>query len=38
MCVPPHVSDLLLPLRELIGSMDAIETCPQIELACGRRR
>jgi 23S rRNA (uracil1939-C5)-methyltransferase len=33
--VPPHVSDLLLPLRELIGSLDAIETCPQIELACG---
>ena len=33
--VPAYVSDLLLPLRELIGSMDAIETCPQIELACG---
>jgi 23S rRNA (uracil1939-C5)-methyltransferase len=33
--VPSHVSDLLLPLRALIGSMDAIETCPQIELACG---
>lgn len=33
--VPPHVSALLLPLRELIGSLDAIETCPQIELACG---
>ncbi|HXD41565.1 MAG TPA: 23S rRNA (uracil(1939)-C(5))-methyltransferase RlmD [Ramlibacter sp.] len=33
--VPPHVSRLLLPLRELIGSMDAIDTCPQIELACG---
>ncbi|TFZ08641.1 23S rRNA (uracil(1939)-C(5))-methyltransferase RlmD [Ramlibacter humi] len=33
--VPGHVSDLLLPLRALIGSMDAIETCPQIELACG---
>ena len=33
--VPRHVSDLLLPLRALIGSMDAIETCPQIELACG---
>jgi 23S rRNA (uracil1939-C5)-methyltransferase len=33
--VPPHVSDLLLPLRELIGSMDAIEACPQIEMACG---
>ena len=35
--VPPHVSDLLLPLRALIGSMDAIETCPQIELAVGDR-
>jgi len=33
--VPSHVSDLLLPLRELIGSLEAIETCPQIELACG---
>lgn len=33
--VPPHVSALLLPLRALIGSMDAVETCPQIELACG---
>jgi 23S rRNA (uracil1939-C5)-methyltransferase len=33
--VPSHVSDLLLPLRDLIGSLDAIETCPQIELACG---
>ena len=33
--VPPHVSALLLPLRALFGAMDAIETCPQIELACG---
>ena len=33
--VPRHVSDLLLPLRELIGAMDARETLPQIELACG---
>src|SRR3954469_3613002 len=33
--VPSQVSDLLLPLRGLIGSMEAIETCPQIELACG---
>jgi 23S rRNA (uracil1939-C5)-methyltransferase len=33
--VPAHVSALLLPLRALIGSMEAIETCPQIELACG---
>lgn len=33
--LPPHVSALLLPLRALIAAMDAVETCPQIELACG---
>ncbi|RYG08590.1 MAG: 23S rRNA (uracil(1939)-C(5))-methyltransferase, partial [Burkholderiales bacterium] len=33
--LPRHVSDLLLPLRGLIASMDAKETLPQIELACG---
>lgn len=33
--LPRHVSAMLLPLRELIGSMDAKETLPQIELACG---
>ncbi|MEO5671178.1 MAG: 23S rRNA (uracil(1939)-C(5))-methyltransferase RlmD [Ramlibacter sp.] len=33
--VPRHVSGLLMPLRALIGSLEAIETCPQIELACG---
>ncbi|MET0312278.1 MAG: 23S rRNA (uracil(1939)-C(5))-methyltransferase RlmD, partial [Burkholderiaceae bacterium] len=33
--VPQHVSDMLMPLRELIGSMEARETIPQIELACG---
>ncbi len=33
--LPKHVSDLLLPLRALIASMDAKETVPQIELACG---
>ena len=33
--LPPHVSQLLMPLRELIFGMDARETCPQIELACG---
>jgi 23S rRNA (uracil1939-C5)-methyltransferase len=33
--LPPHVSAMLLPLRELITSMDAKETIPQIELACG---
>ena len=33
--LPPHVSALLLPLRVLIASLEAAETCPQIELACG---
>lgn len=33
--LPPHVDAMLMPLRALIASMDAIETCPQIELACG---
>ena len=33
--LPPHVSAMLLPLRSLIGSLQARETCPQIELACG---
>jgi 23S rRNA (uracil1939-C5)-methyltransferase len=33
--LPPHVDAMLMPLRALITSMDAIETIPQIELACG---
>ena len=33
--LPPKVSDMLVPLRGLIGSLQARETCPQIELACG---
>lgn len=33
--LPPAVSALLLPLRALIAAMDAVESCPQIELACG---
>jgi 23S rRNA (uracil1939-C5)-methyltransferase len=33
--LPPHVSALLLPLRALIGQMQARETLPQIELAIG---
>ncbi|MEZ5646993.1 MAG: 23S rRNA (uracil(1939)-C(5))-methyltransferase RlmD [Burkholderiaceae bacterium] len=33
--LPPHVSSMLMPLRSLIFEMDARETCPQIELACG---
>jgi 23S rRNA (uracil1939-C5)-methyltransferase len=31
----PHVSAMLLPLRELIASLDAVEAVPQIELALG---
>jgi 23S rRNA (uracil1939-C5)-methyltransferase len=33
--LPPHVSALLLPLRDLIGGLDAKDSCPQIEVACG---
>ncbi|MFT3719512.1 23S rRNA (uracil(1939)-C(5))-methyltransferase RlmD [Pseudorhodoferax sp.] len=33
--LPPHVSALLLPLRALIGAMEACQTLPQIELAVG---
>jgi len=33
--LPPHVDALLMPLRDLIASMDSRDTCPQIELACG---
>jgi 23S rRNA (uracil1939-C5)-methyltransferase len=33
--LPPHVDALLMPLRALIARMDARDTCPQIELACG---
>ncbi|MFM6990580.1 MAG: 23S rRNA (uracil(1939)-C(5))-methyltransferase RlmD [Rhodoferax sp.] len=31
----PHVSAMLLPLRALVASMDAVEQIPQIELAVG---
>ena len=33
--LPPHVSALLMPLRALILGLQARDTCPQIELACG---
>ncbi len=33
--LPPHVSAMLLPLRALIGSLQARDICPQIELASG---
>ena len=33
--LPPKVSAMLMPLRELIGSMDQRDRLPQIELAAG---
>jgi 23S rRNA (uracil1939-C5)-methyltransferase len=33
--LPPHVDTLLLPLRALIANLQARDTCPQIEVACG---
>lgn len=33
--LPPHVSDMLMPLRELIGALSVVERMPQLELAVG---
>ncbi len=33
--LPPHMSAMLVPLRELIGSMDQRDRLPQIEVAIG---
>ncbi|PXW95263.1 23S rRNA m(5)U-1939 methyltransferase [Sphaerotilus hippei] len=33
--LPPHISAMLMPLRELIAGMDARDRLPQIELALG---
>lgn len=33
--LPPHVSAMLMPLRDLVASMDARDRLPQIELAVG---
>lgn len=33
--LPPHVSDLLVPLRSLVASMSAPDRIPQIEVAVG---
>ncbi|MEO5733044.1 MAG: 23S rRNA (uracil(1939)-C(5))-methyltransferase RlmD [Rubrivivax sp.] len=33
--LPPRVSALLMPLRDLIGRMDQRDRLPQVELACG---
>jgi 23S rRNA (uracil1939-C5)-methyltransferase len=35
--LPPHVDALLVPLRELIGSLQARDRLPQIEVAVGDR-
>ena len=35
--LPPHVSRLLVPLRELIAGMDQRDRLPQIEVAVGTR-
>ncbi len=34
--LPPHISAMLVPLRELIGGMQARERLPQIEVAVGQ--
>lgn len=33
--LPPHISSMLMPLRDLISSLTLIEALPQIELAIG---
>lgn len=33
--LPPHLSDLLMPMRELFGSLSVAERLPQIEVAVG---
>lgn len=33
--LPPHLSDLLLPMRELVGALSIAERLPQIEVAIG---
>ncbi|MBQ0961411.1 23S rRNA (uracil(1939)-C(5))-methyltransferase RlmD [Ideonella sp. 4Y11] len=33
--LPPRISAMLMPLRALVGAMDARDTLPQIELAVG---
>lgn len=33
--LPIHLSELLLPLRHLIGQLQVRDQCPQIEVACG---
>jgi 23S rRNA (uracil1939-C5)-methyltransferase len=35
--LPPHVSDVLLPLRELIGGLSVADRLPQVEVAVGEQ-
>lgn len=35
--LPPHLSALLLPMRELVGALSIAERLPQIEVAVGER-
>ncbi len=35
--LPPHVSNLLMPLRALLGGLSIAERLPQIEIAVGER-
>ena len=35
--LPPHISDLLLPLRELVSALSIPERLPQIEVAVGEQ-
>lgn len=35
--LPPHVSDLLMPLRELFAGLSVADRLPQVELAVGER-
>ena len=35
--LPPHVSDLLLPLRELFAALSIAERLPQVEVAVGEQ-
>lgn len=35
--LPPHVSALLLPLRELIGALSLADRLPQVEVSVGER-
>lgn len=35
--LPPHVSNLLIPLRDMLGSLTVAESIPQLDIAVGER-